>query len=296
MLNQSMSGLGDTLLRNRMMAEQKADRAQAAAERAQDRGDRLAAQKFNQEAEKERLNQQVLDRLANNRIREAQEMRGEAQDTATAEYRKAQEMRGAAQDTATAEYRKDTLKVQNETLNAQRKAQSEKSKDKKADDLAESAKESLEQSKKNLLSYMNYMAEQVKSGKSDNEYANNHVLNWFSSLPEVEQKAMMTQPLYHMIKDKTYNWKAHPTQGGSGRKPSSTKTITGPLFDALGNMRVDPKTGEPITYTRKEKTNYGEETDSSSAPSSVAKPPASEEADLSRFKVLDVTKKFPGSP
>jgi hypothetical protein len=87
-------------------------------------------------------------------------------------------------------------------------------------------------------------------------------------------------------------------------KPSSTKTITGPLFDALGNPRVDPKTGEPITYTRTEKTNYGEEEDSSSAPSSAKKPPASEEADLSRFSVmplgqnpnLDVTKKFPGSP
>jgi len=284
MLNQSMSGLGDTLLRNRMMAEQKADRAQAAAERAQDRGDRLAAQKFNQEAEKERLNQQVLDRLANNRIREAQEMRGESQDTATAKYRE------------------DTLKAQSEALKAQRKAQSEKSEDKKADDLAKSAKESLEQSKENLLSYMDYMAEQVKSGNSDNEYANNHVLNWFSSLPEVEQKAMMTQPLYHMIKDKTYNWKAHPTRGGSKGKPSSTKTITGPLFDALGNPRVDPTTGDPITYTRTEETNYGEKTDSSSAPSPAAKPPSSD--DISRrFSVkplenpnLDVTKKFPGSP
>jgi len=302
MLNQSMSGLGDTLLRNRMMAEQKADRAQAAAERAQDRGDRLAAQKFNQEAEKERLNQQVLDRLANNRIREAQEMRGESQDTATAKYREAQETRGAAQDTATAKYREDTLKAQRKALKAQRGEQSKKSENKKADDLAKSAKESLEQSKENLLSYMDYMAEQVKSGASDNEYANNHVLNWFSSLPEVEQKAMMTQPLYHMIKDKTYNWKAHPTRGGSKGKPSSTKTITGPLFDALGNPRVDPTTGDPITYTRTEETNYGEKTDSSSAPSPAAKPPSSD--DISRrFSVkplensnLDVTKKFPGSP
>ena len=195
MLNQSMSGLGDTLLRNRMMAEQKVERAQSAAERAQDRGDRLAAQKYNQEAEKERLNQQILDRLANNKIRELQEIRGEKQDAETAAYRK------------------DTLAAQNK----QTEASSQRASNEEANRAAKIASDSLKQSKEDLLEYMDVIANQVKGGQS-NDYANDHVLGFFNSLPDVQKKAMATSPLYQMIKDKSYNWKFHPTQGGRKKK------------------------------------------------------------------------------
>ena len=216
MLNQSMSGLGDTLLRNRMMAEQKVERAQSAAERAQDRGDRLAAQKYNQEAEKERLNQQILERLANNKIRELQEIRGEKQDTATAEYRK------------------DTLSLQNRQISNE-----------EANRAAKIASDSLRQSKEDLLEYMDVIANQVKDGQS-NDFANDHVLGFFNSLPDVQKKAMATSPLYQMIKDNSYNWKAHPTRGERKEKGEDEDSDT--EVTTSGEIPDPNKPGQLIDY------------------------------------------------
>ena len=275
MLNQSMSGLGDTLLRNRMMAEQKAERAQSAAERAQDRGDRLAAQKYNQEAEKERLNQQILDRLANNKIRELQEIRGEKQDTATAEYRK------------------DTLSAQDK----QTEALSQRASNEKADRAAKIASDSLKQSKEDLLDYMDLIANQVKGGKS-NDYANDHVLGFFNSLPDVQQKAMATSPLYQMIKDKSYNWKAHPTRGEKGKDEGSDTEVT-----TSGTIPDPNKPGQLIPYhsvrtTRKILKGSGQTPPPPDAPASPEDPNL-----LKRFSVkplnqdqdpnLNVTMPFP---
>ena len=273
MLNQSMSGLGDTLLRNRMMAEQKVERAQSAAERAQDRGDRLAAQKYNQEAEKERLNQQILDRLANNKIRELQEIRGEKQDAATAAYRQ------------------DTLSAQDK----QTEALSQRASNEKADRAAKIASDSLKQSKEDLLDYMDLIANQVKDGKS-NDYANDHVLGFFNSLPDVQKKAMATSPLYQMIKDKSYNWKAHPTRGERKEKDEDSDTEV----TTSGKIPDPNKPGQFIDYhsvktTRKIPKGSGQTPPPPGAPTSPEDPNL-----LKRFSVkplkdpnLNVTMPFP---
>ena len=278
MLNQSMSGLGDTLLRNRMMAEQKAERAQSAAERAQDRGDRLAAQKYNQEAEKERLNQQILDRLANNKIRELQEIRGEKQDAETAVYRK------------------DTLTAQNKQI----EASSQRASNEEANRAAKIASDSLRQSKEDLLQYMDLIANQVKDGKS-NDYANDHVLGFFNSLPDVQQKAMATSPLYQMIKDKSYNWNAHPTQGGRKEKGKDEDFDT--EVTTSGETPDPSKPGHVIPYktvktTRKIPKGSGQTPPPPGAPASPEDPDL-----LKRFSVkplnqdqdpnLNVTMPFP---
>ena len=265
MLNQSMSGLGDTLLRNRMMAEQKVERAQSAAERAQDRGDRLAAQKYNQEAEKERLNQQILDRLANNKIRELQEIRGENQDAATAAYRK------------------DTLGLQKNQISNE-----------EANRAAKIASDSLRQSKEDLLQYMDLIANQVKDGKS-NDYANDHVLGFFNSLPDVQQKAMATSPLYQMIKDKSYNWKAHPTRGEKGEDEDSDTEVT-----TSGQIPDPTKPGQLIDYNTIRTTRKIPKGSGQTPPPPVA-PASPEDPDLlKRFSVkplkdpnLNVTMPFP---
>ena len=271
MLNQSMSGLGDTLLRNRMMAEQKVERAQSAAERAQDRGDRLAAQKYNQEAEKERLNQQILERLANNKIRELQEIRGEKQDTATAEYRK------------------DTLSLQNRQISNE-----------EANRAAKIASDSLRQSKEDLLEYMDVIANQVKDGQS-NDFANDHVLGFFNSLPDVQKKAMATSPLYQMIKDNSYNWKAHPTRGERKEKGEDEDSDT--EVTTSGEIPDPNKPGQVIPYksvktTRKIPKGSGQTPPPPGAPASPEDPNL-----LKRFSVkplnqdqdpnLNVTMPFP---
>ena len=260
MLNQSMSGLGDTLLRNRMMAEQKVERAQSAAERAQDRGDRLAAQKYNQEAEKERLNQQILDRLANNKIRELQEIRGKKQDEETAAYRK------------------DTLSAQDK----QTEALSRRASDEKADRAAKMASDSLRQSKQDLLEYMDVIANQVKDGQS-NDYANDHVFSFFNSLPDVQQKAMATSPLYQMIKDNSYNWKAHPTRGEGKEKGKDEDSDT--EVTTSGEIPDPTKPGQVIPYktvktTRKIPKGSGQTPPPSGAPASPEDPDL-----LKRFSV-----------
>ena len=282
MLNQSMSGLGDTLLRNRMMAEQKVERAQSAAERAQDRGDRLAAQKYNQEAEKERLNQQILDRLANNKIRELQEIRGKKQDEETAAYRK------------------DTLSAQDK----QTEALSRRASDEKADRAAKMASDSLRQSKQDLLEYMDVIANQVKDGQS-NDYANDHVFSFFNSLPDVQQKAMATSPLYQMIKDNSYNWKAHPTRGERKEKGEDEGSDT--EVTTSGETPDPTKPGQLIHYhsvktTRKIPKRSGQTPPPPGAPDSPEDSP--EDPDLlKRFSVkplnqnqdpnLNVTMPFP---
>ena len=285
MLNQSMSGLGDTLLRNRMMAEQKVERARSAAERAQDRGDRLAAQKYNQEAEKERLNQQILDRLANNKIREWQEIRGKKQDAETAAYRK------------------DTLSAQNKQTEALNKRFSNE----EANRAAKIASDSLNQSKEDLLEYMDVIANQVKGGQS-NDYANDHVLGFFNSLPEVQQKAMATSPLYQMIKDKSYNWNAHLTQGERKEKGKDEDYDT--EIKKRGKIPNPAKPGEFIdwdsTETRR-RIPRGSNTDEAQTPPSLGAPASPEDPNLlKRFSVkllnqnpdpnLNVTTPFPTFP
>jgi len=279
MLNQSMSGLGDTLLRNRMMSEQKAERAQSAVERAQDRGDRLAAQKYNQEAEKERLNQQILDRLANNKIRELQEIRGEKQDAETAAYRK------------------DTLSAQDK----QTEALSQRASNEKADRAAKIASDSLKQSKEDLLEYMDVIADQVKGGGQSNDDANDHVLGFFNSLPDVQKKAMATSPLYQMIKDKSYSWKAHLTQGERKEKGKDEGYDT--EVTTSGEQPDPTKPGHVIPYklvktTRKIPKGSGQTPPPPGAPSSPEDPDL-----LKRFSVkplnqdqdpnLNVTMPFP---
>lgn len=74
MVNQSMAGLGDTLMKNRMLAESKAEREQAKLERATDREEAKKSRAFGEDMAKQQLNERVLARLASNRAAEQSEI------------------------------------------------------------------------------------------------------------------------------------------------------------------------------------------------------------------------------
>jgi hypothetical protein len=69
-----MAGLGDTLMKNRMLAESKAEREQAKLERATDREEAKKSRAFGEDMAKQQLNEQVLARLTRNRAAEQSEI------------------------------------------------------------------------------------------------------------------------------------------------------------------------------------------------------------------------------
>ena len=72
MLNQSMAGLGETLMKNRMLAESKAEREQAKTERESDREEAKRARAVSEDMAKQQLNWQVLQGMRHNRLLEQQ--------------------------------------------------------------------------------------------------------------------------------------------------------------------------------------------------------------------------------
>jgi len=273
MLNQSMSGLGDTLLRNRMMAEQKADRAQAAAERAQDRGDRLAAQK----AQRDYQNAEMQRQLTNDKIN--QEL-----NKANLELSKKSSSRA---DEQLAFNKQQAFERGQETLNAQAR--------KDLEEMSKAAHDATNESIKNSLGLMKEIGRLVAAGSWTDEQASNFWKNHISKADPTVQKAMSADPVNQILISGQAKWGDMYKEKQSEGEDVVT-TNEGVAIDPRDPSKTVPYKNTKIV-SKVPRGKYA-------PPAAVAKPPASEETDLSRFSVmplgqnpnLDVTKKFPGSP
>jgi len=270
MLNQSMSGLGDTLLRNRMMAEQKADKAQAEAERAQDRGDRLAAQK----AQRDYQNAEMQRQLTNDKI-------NQALNQANLELSKQSNSRA---DDQLAFNKQQAFERGQETLNAQAR--------KDLEEMSKAAHDATNESIKNSLGLMKEIGRLVAAGSWTNEHASNFWKNHISKADRTVQMAMSADPVNQILISGEANWGQMYTEKQSEEKDVVTET-TGEIPDPKDPSKTIPYSSTKRIY-KVPRGAYG-------SPAAVAKPPASEETDLSRFSVkplsqnsdLDVTKPFP---
>lgn len=273
MLNQSMSGLGDTLLRNRMMAEQKADKAQAEAERAQDRGDRLAAQK----AQRDYQNAEMQRQLTNDKIN--QEL-----NKANLELSKKSNSRA---DDQLAFNKQQAFERGQEILNAQAR--------KDLEEMSKAAHDATNESIKNSLGLMKEIGRLVAAGSWTDEQASKFWKDHISKADPTVQKAMSADPVNQILISGQAKWGQMYTEKQSEEKDVVTET-TGEIPDPK-----DPSKTIPYSSTKR---IYKVPPGTYAPTAAAAKPSDSAEVDLSRFSVmplgqnpnLDVTKKFPGSP
>lgn len=268
MLNQSMSGLGDTLLRNRMMAEQKADRAQAEAERAQDRGDRLAAQKAQRDYQDAEMQRQITNDKINQELNKA-----------NLELSKKSSSRA---DDQLAFNKQQAFERGQETLNAQAR--------KDLEEMSKAAHDATNESIKNSLNLMKEIGRLVAAGSWTNEHASNFWKNHVSKADPTVQRAMSADPVNQILISGEANW------GEMYKENEGEDVVT-----TNEGVAIDPRDPSKTVPYKNTKIVKKVKRGTYAPTAAAAEPPASEETDFSRFSVrplsqnsdLDVTKPFP---